>query len=45
MRAGYKEGSSRLCQTVEGFSQIVSGELDSIAEGAFYLKGSLRDVV
>ena len=34
-----------LDETVEGFSQIVSGELDSIAEGAFYLKGSLRDVV
>ena len=34
-----------LDETVEGFSQIVSGELDSIAEGAFYLKGSLRDVI
>ena len=34
-----------LDETVDGFSQIVSGDLDAIAEGAFYLKGSLRDVV
>ena len=34
-----------LDETVEGFSQIVSGELDALAEGAFYLKGSLKDVV
>lgn len=34
-----------LAETVDGFSQIVSGELDAIAEGAFYLKGLLRDVV
>ena len=32
-------------ETVEGFSQIVSGELDALAEGAFYLKGLLKDVV
>lgn len=32
-------------ETVDGFSQIISGELDSLSEGAFYLKGSLRDVV
>ena len=32
-------------ETVDGFSQIVSGELDALAEGAFYLKGSLKDVV
>ena len=34
-----------LAETVDGFSQIISGELDSLSEGAFYLKGSLRDVV
>ena len=34
-----------LDETVDGFSQIVSGELDALAEGAFYLKGSLKDVV
>ena len=34
-----------LSETVDGFSQIVSGELDALSEGAFYLKGSLKDVV
>ena len=34
-----------LAETVDGFTQIVSGELDSLAEGAFYLKGSLKDVL
>ena len=31
-------------QTVSGFSQIISGELDSLPEGSFYMKGSLLDV-
>jgi F-type H+-transporting ATPase subunit beta len=30
--------------TIIGFSQIVSGELDAWSEGAFYLKGSICDV-
>jgi len=30
--------------TVAGFNKIVSGECDSIAEGLFYLKGSMSDV-
>merc|ERR1719161_898598 len=30
-----------LAATVEGFDKIVSGECDSIAEGSFYLKGSM----
>jgi F-type H+-transporting ATPase subunit beta len=33
-----------LSETVSGFADIVSGKLDSYAEGAFYLKGSIRDV-
>lgn len=31
--------------TVTGFSQIVSGEFDSISEGLFYLKGSSSEIV
>jgi F-type H+-transporting ATPase subunit beta len=34
-----------LSLTVKGFSQIVSGELDSVPEGLFYLKGSTADVL
>jgi F-type H+-transporting ATPase subunit beta len=33
-----------LDSTVEGFSQIVSGDFDSVPEGLFYLKGSVSDV-
>ncbi len=33
-----------LSETVSGFADIVSGRLDSYTEGAFYLKGSIRDV-
>mmetsp|Transcript_69745 Transcript_69745/g.175665 ORF Transcript_69745/g.175665 Transcript_69745/m.175665 type:complete len:757 (-) Transcript_69745:15-2285(-) len=31
--------------TVSGFSQIVSGEFDSVAEGLFYLKGSSSEII
>lgn len=31
--------------TVQGFSQIISGEFDLIAEGLFYLKGSSQDII
>ena len=34
-----------LADTVSGFSQIVNGELDVWSEGAFYLKGSISDIV
>jgi len=34
-----------LSETVAGFYQIVNGDLDSIPEGLFYLKGSLKDVL
>jgi F-type H+-transporting ATPase subunit beta len=33
-----------LSETVSGFADIVSGKLDSYAEGSFYLKGSIKDV-
>jgi len=33
-----------LHDTITGFSQIISGELDSWSEGAFYLKGSISDI-
>ena len=31
--------------TIRGFNQIVSGELDSLSEGLFYLKGSSNDLM
>jgi F-type H+-transporting ATPase subunit beta len=31
--------------TIIGFSQIVSGELDAWSEGAFYLKGAICDIL
>ena len=31
--------------TIEGFSSILSGDLDSYSEGAFYFKGSLSDII
>jgi F-type H+-transporting ATPase subunit beta len=34
-----------LADTVSGFSQIISGELDVYSEGSFYLKGDVSDVV
>ena len=34
-----------LADTVAGFSQIISGELDIYSEGSFYLKGGVDDVV
>ena len=34
-----------LADTVAGFSQIMSGELDIYSEGSFYLKGGVDDVV
>merc|ERR1719437_328770 len=34
-----------LDSTVTGFCQIVSGEFDACSEGAFYLKGSISEVV
>lgn len=30
--------------TISGFQQIVAGDYDQEAEGAFYLKGSIRDI-
>lgn len=34
-----------LSETVDGFTQIVSGGLDSISEGTFYLKGNIAEVM
>merc|ERR1719217_1939177 len=34
-----------LDDTIMGFSQIVTGELDALTEGAFYLKGTICDVM
>jgi F-type H+-transporting ATPase subunit beta len=34
-----------LAATVAGFEKIVSGECDTLSEGAFYLKGSMADVI
>lgn len=33
-----------LADTIDGFNQIVSGELDDLSEGKFYLQGSILDV-
>ncbi len=35
----------RLEDTISGFERILSGELDDIAEGAFYMKGSIDEVI
>ena len=35
----------RLSETVDGFTQIVSGGLDRISEGNFYLKGNIAEVM
>ena len=34
-----------LADTVSGFTQIITGDLDVYSEGAFYLKGGICDVV
>jgi F-type H+-transporting ATPase subunit beta len=34
-----------LHSTILGFSQIVTGELDDLSEGGFYLKGTLCDII
>lgn len=34
-----------LSETVDGFTQIVSGGLDSVSEGTFYLKGNITEVM
>jgi F-type H+-transporting ATPase subunit beta len=34
-----------LAETIEGFRLILSGELDSLAEQAFYLVGNLDEVI
>ena len=33
-----------LNDTIIGFNQIVSGELDILSEGGFYLRGAIDDV-
>jgi F-type H+-transporting ATPase subunit beta len=35
----------KLADSIEGFSTILSGELDTIPEQAFYMKGSIDEVV
>jgi len=34
-----------LAETIRGFNMILSGELDSLPEQAFYLVGSIEDVL
>ena len=33
-----------LQDSIEGFSQIISGEYDHLPEGAFYMVGNIEDV-
>ena len=33
-----------LNDTIIGFSQIISGDLDILSEGGFYLKGTICDI-
>ncbi|MBP7060555.1 MAG: F0F1 ATP synthase subunit beta [Candidatus Moranbacteria bacterium] len=35
----------KLDDTITGFEKILSGELDDIAESAFYMKGSIEEVI
>ncbi len=35
----------KIADTVRGFQMILSGELDEVSEGDFYLKGSIEDVI
>ncbi|NCQ06598.1 MAG: F0F1 ATP synthase subunit beta [Candidatus Moranbacteria bacterium] len=35
----------KLDETITGFERILSGELDDIAEQAFYMKGSIEEVI
>ncbi len=32
-------------ETVAGFERILSGELDDIPESAFYMKGTIEEVI
>jgi F-type H+-transporting ATPase subunit beta len=41
---GNKGAYVPLSETVSGFAQIVDGKLDDVAEDAFYMKGSIKDV-
>jgi F-type H+-transporting ATPase subunit beta len=34
-----------IAETVRGFGQILSGELDHIPEQAFYMQGKIEDVI
>lgn len=42
---GNKGAYVPLSETVSGFAQIVDGKLDDVAEDAFYMKGSIKDVI
>ncbi len=42
---GSKGKYVKLEDTIAGFERILSGELDDIAEQAFYMKGSIEDVI
>ena len=35
----------KLEDTISGFEKILSGELDDIAEQAFYMKGSIDEAI
>lgn len=34
-----------IADTVEGFEKILSGEMDNVSEGDFYMKGNIDDVI
>ena len=42
--ARIKSSYVSLNDTIIGFNQIVSGELDILSEGGFYLRGAIDDV-
>ena len=35
----------KLAETIKGFQKIISGELDALPEQAFYMAGTLDDVM
>ena len=35
----------KLEETISGFEKILSGELDDVPEQAFYMKGSIEEVI
>ena len=42
---GKKGKYIKLEDTIKGFSKIIKGELDSVPEQAFYMKGAIEEVI